>query len=214
MSDSVITVENLGKRYRIRHQAERQRYVALRDVLADKTKSAARRLWSLLCPARHLGSPSNGSDQPNSTTPAAPRNEAVDALKGLAIIGVIFAHISFQSRLSATNLAKISVVQRLFGWCVLAFFFCAGRLTRIGQTKERGWLDFALKRAKRLLLPCVVFSVTYKACLLVIYHLFHLGQPGRFTPVSVSYWLAFVLVPVGPQFYFLPYLFVVSLVAL
>src|SRR6266700_2499504 len=35
---NVITVENLGKRYRIKHQAERQRYVALRDVLADKTK--------------------------------------------------------------------------------------------------------------------------------------------------------------------------------
>jgi lipopolysaccharide transport system ATP-binding protein len=46
MSDTVIQVENLGKRYRIRHQAERQRYVALRDVLADKTKSLARRLWS------------------------------------------------------------------------------------------------------------------------------------------------------------------------
>ena len=47
MSDSVITVEHLGKRYRIKHQAERQRYTALRDVLADKTKSVARRLWSL-----------------------------------------------------------------------------------------------------------------------------------------------------------------------
>src|ERR1043166_3047904 len=46
MSDSVITVENLGKKYRIKHQAERQRYKALRDVLADKTKGVARRLWT------------------------------------------------------------------------------------------------------------------------------------------------------------------------
>jgi lipopolysaccharide transport system ATP-binding protein len=46
MSDSVISVESLGKKYRIRHQAEGQRYVALRDVLADHTKSVARRLWS------------------------------------------------------------------------------------------------------------------------------------------------------------------------
>jgi hypothetical protein len=46
MSDSVITVEGLGKRYRIQHQAQRQRYTALRDVLADRTKSVARRLWS------------------------------------------------------------------------------------------------------------------------------------------------------------------------
>jgi lipopolysaccharide transport system ATP-binding protein len=45
--NAVISVENLGKRYRIQHQQEGRRYVALRDVLADKTKSVARRLWSL-----------------------------------------------------------------------------------------------------------------------------------------------------------------------
>ena len=43
MSDTVIQVENLRKQYRIRHQAERQRYTALRDVLADRTKSAWRK---------------------------------------------------------------------------------------------------------------------------------------------------------------------------
>ncbi len=36
MSSPVVTVEHLGKKYRIRHQAERQRYVALRDMLAQK----------------------------------------------------------------------------------------------------------------------------------------------------------------------------------
>ena len=34
MSDAIIKVENLGKKYRISHQGERLRYVALRDVLA------------------------------------------------------------------------------------------------------------------------------------------------------------------------------------
>jgi lipopolysaccharide transport system ATP-binding protein len=38
MSDWIIKVESLGKRYRIRHQQERQRYVALRDVIADRFK--------------------------------------------------------------------------------------------------------------------------------------------------------------------------------
>ena len=48
MSDSVIQVEHLGKRYRIRHQQQGgMRYKALRDVLTDRTKSVARRLWSL-----------------------------------------------------------------------------------------------------------------------------------------------------------------------
>ena len=35
MSDSIIAVENLGKRYRIRHQRPGQSYVAFRDVLAS-----------------------------------------------------------------------------------------------------------------------------------------------------------------------------------
>jgi len=37
-NDVIISVENLGKKYRIAHQAERQRYVALRDVIAGKFK--------------------------------------------------------------------------------------------------------------------------------------------------------------------------------
>lgn len=49
MSDPIISVENLGKRYRIRHQQERQRYVALRDVVAEKTIGVARRVRSALC---------------------------------------------------------------------------------------------------------------------------------------------------------------------
>jgi len=42
MSDVIIKVENLGKRYRLHHQAQRQRYVALRDVLTEKFKQALR----------------------------------------------------------------------------------------------------------------------------------------------------------------------------
>ena len=49
MSDNIITVENLGKKYNIRHQQRNgARYKALRDVLADQTKSIARRVWSAL----------------------------------------------------------------------------------------------------------------------------------------------------------------------
>src|SRR3954452_2105721 len=35
MSDPVIVVDNLGKKYRIRHERQGQSYVALRDVLAS-----------------------------------------------------------------------------------------------------------------------------------------------------------------------------------
>jgi hypothetical protein len=42
MNDEVvIRVENLGKKYRIRH--ERERYTALRDVLTERVKRLFRR---------------------------------------------------------------------------------------------------------------------------------------------------------------------------
>lgn len=55
MASPVITVENLGKRYRIRHEQQRggMRYKALRDVLAEKTKGVARRLWRAFRSAPH-----------------------------------------------------------------------------------------------------------------------------------------------------------------
>jgi hypothetical protein len=49
MPDSVIRVNHLGQRYRIRHhQQGGMRYKALREVLADKTKSVGKRLWSMV----------------------------------------------------------------------------------------------------------------------------------------------------------------------
>jgi hypothetical protein len=69
MSSSVITVEHLGKKYRLQHQAQRQRYTALRDVLADATKSVARRLWSLTSVFRPLTSGSSPS--PLSSLPSS-----------------------------------------------------------------------------------------------------------------------------------------------
>ena len=38
MSAPIITVENLGKKYRLDHQVQRQRYTALRDVIAERAK--------------------------------------------------------------------------------------------------------------------------------------------------------------------------------
>jgi lipopolysaccharide transport system ATP-binding protein len=38
MSDTVIRVENLGKKYIIGHQ-QKEKYTALRDVIANKVKS-------------------------------------------------------------------------------------------------------------------------------------------------------------------------------
>src|SRR5947199_8468335 len=44
MSDVVITAENLSKRYLVgHHSAERERYTALRDVLAREARNFARK---------------------------------------------------------------------------------------------------------------------------------------------------------------------------
>jgi lipopolysaccharide transport system ATP-binding protein len=50
MTDAIITVEGLGKKYRLRHQAGLRQYVALRDVIADKAKSLFRSQTSDLRP--------------------------------------------------------------------------------------------------------------------------------------------------------------------
>jgi len=44
MSEPIISVEGLGKRYRIQHQQAREPYVALRDVIAQKVAAPFRRL--------------------------------------------------------------------------------------------------------------------------------------------------------------------------
>jgi lipopolysaccharide transport system ATP-binding protein len=43
MSDAIIKVEGLGKKYLLKHQAAGRKYIALRDVLADKAKSFFRK---------------------------------------------------------------------------------------------------------------------------------------------------------------------------
>lgn len=48
MSGIVISVENLGKSYRLGHQAARERYVALRDVIARGARNIMRKTGDLL----------------------------------------------------------------------------------------------------------------------------------------------------------------------
>jgi lipopolysaccharide transport system ATP-binding protein len=44
MSEPIISVDRLGKRYRLSHQGERQRYVTLRDVIAHRLSAPFRAL--------------------------------------------------------------------------------------------------------------------------------------------------------------------------
>jgi lipopolysaccharide transport system ATP-binding protein len=44
MSEVILRVENLGKKYRLQHKAQQQRYVAIRDIFAEKMKRLFRKV--------------------------------------------------------------------------------------------------------------------------------------------------------------------------
>jgi lipopolysaccharide transport system ATP-binding protein len=71
---TIITIENLGKKYFLRHQSGQQPYVALRDVLADTCKTFGRR----------LAAPFLDGSQSTGSGPQSPTSEEFWALKDLS----------------------------------------------------------------------------------------------------------------------------------
>lgn len=153
-------------------------------------------------------------ESPTQTRPlgASARHGEVDALKGMAIIGVLIAHMSFESRFNASALSMIGTLQVFFGWCVIAFFFASGLLIKTGSATLLESYELIRKKSVRLLLPAVVFSLSYKLLQLGLY------LTGRFSwdspiPHNAHEVVLFILSPVGPQFYFLYYLYFISIAA-
>jgi len=138
------------------------------------------------------------------------RNQALDALKGVAIVGVLFVHMGFQNRFPESVMHMISSAQLWLAWCVMAFFFAAGLLTPFESIDFMIFKAYVLKRAARLLLPCIVFSLSYKIILNIIFYTFSIGKPCYIDKGDFHSMISFVFAPVGPQFYFLPYLFFIS----
>ncbi len=132
----------------------------------------------------------------------------IDAIKAIAIIGVMVAHMSFESRFDERALDFVKIVQILLGWCVLAFFFCSGLLVRpIRDIKE--FVRYVQKRFTRLIVPCVVFSISYRVIRCGLYLTGRFGWESP-VPENTGDVLHFFLAPEGPQFYFLYYLFAIS----
>ena len=72
---TVIYVENLGKKYLLSHQTQKQPYVAMRDVIAENCKSLGKKV---LHPFRNLVSPAT------SPQPPVPASEDFWALKDVS----------------------------------------------------------------------------------------------------------------------------------
>jgi lipopolysaccharide transport system ATP-binding protein len=67
MSDTVISVENIGKRYALRHQGKGERYTTLRDVIARQAVAPFKSIREKMRVRSGLnGSHSNGSTNPES----------------------------------------------------------------------------------------------------------------------------------------------------
>jgi fucose 4-O-acetylase-like acetyltransferase len=138
------------------------------------------------------------------------RVQAIDSVKGIAIIGVLFIHMSFTRRFDPATLADIQMLQHVFAWCVLAFFFASGYLHGNTPRTAPRWIDFVKKRARRLLVPCLLFSWGYKLALLAAKSAGMASTAPPAPPLTPLSLLVAVLSPAAPQFYFLVDLFVIA----
>ena len=148
---------------------------------------------SCTSPARILASNlMNISFRSCMKVPSSPtRSQAIDLTKALSILGVLFAHMFYVSRLNATALHTIHHMQLIFGWCVIAFFFCSGILSKtLASCKQ--FLSYGIVRAERLLIPCLVFSLTNKVVCLLLSHYGLIGVsiswPHTWVTSSTSFW--------------------------
>jgi len=119
--------------------------------------------------------------------------------------------MSFGSRFNTTSLMIISTLQIIFSWSVLSFFFCSGFLRKKVENKQ-GLFVFIEKRFKRLILPSIAFSIAYKLLMLSLAssNLFEwsFSVPRNFIDI-----IKFLFFPASPQFYFLYYLFGISVLS-
>jgi fucose 4-O-acetylase-like acetyltransferase len=140
------------------------------------------------------------------------RAPEIDALKGLAIVGVVLIHIPKSGHFTDQALAFVETFQNIFSWSVLAFFFAAGFLSQTSQN-NKDFSSYIKSRVSRLLIPYIFFNIFYKLALSAFYT-FGLIKTADFPfPNTAHHLIAFVLSPAPPQLYFLVYLFFVQAIS-
>lgn len=128
------------------------------------------------------------------------RSQAIDAVRGLAIIGVFFLHDRFFARGNDSYRAYADAFAVVFDWSVIAFFFLSGLLSR----RQGKFIESTKRNFVRLMLPFFLFNVFYNLAFLSLAGLgclpsavVKLGEIWTWPFVSPAF-----------QLYFLPFLFV------
>ncbi|MDX2187257.1 MAG: acyltransferase [Opitutaceae bacterium] len=178
------------------------------------------RLNALINPLHHPSThvPGAGEQALAEETSLVPTRAEVDhcvwTLKGIAILGVVFLH------LSSTHLAE-DVRETLLGagffwqWATPTFMSVAGFLYGVSSSvRTEHWFGFVRRRANRLLIPFFVVSFAYAVAfgLLVEFGVLDARQEQF---VWWERWLNTLSSSsgrLGEQLYFLPYLLMVSAV--
>lgn len=131
----------------------------------------------------------------------------IELLRWVAMIGVLIQHSNFVGRYSDRTVSAIGVLKEVTSWCVLLFFTVSGYLT-----SDRGTplLEVVRRRARRLLVPFVLCSTVSFLGLLLIRRLgIYQSADADLTWASLGRRLL-DLSGFGPQYYFLPYLFLAA----
>ena len=145
------------------------------------------------------------------------KDQAILALKGLAIIGVVSHHIT-NRRLDPTALEVLKAVPMAFHWCVLCFIALSGYLHALSDSRRpKGVGAFLWQRGTRLLIPWVVLVFLYATVWQVLQslHISGIGvriPPGFIDKLTTSLWPVDQVAVVAEQLYYLPLLFGASAV--
>jgi len=140
------------------------------------------------------------------------RDFGIESLRWIAIVAVVMHHGVFRQRQSPETVEQIMRLKEWIEWCVPAFFYLSGLLFRSGTSALSA--SYLATRAKRLLVPYAIVSTLAFAALLALHHsgIWSYPRPEELR-LGHFFRLTAWLVGFGPQFYFLPYLFLVGLAA-
>lgn len=145
------------------------------------------------------------------------RSNAIYIIKAFAILGVVFHHIG-NRRFDSATLDSIHILPRMFSWAVLTFIAISGWLHAVSEEKQsRDLLSFTRQRFIRLLIPYVIFVFVYA----LIWHIIQVTKvpnvgmrlDGSFLSKIYHTISPYEYEPVAEQLYFLPLLFLISIVA-